>query len=125
MNLKKELKNITRDVLRLVITPNVYNKIRFVITHKYYPDFISPSTFSEKVFARKLDSQSLSFSRYVDKYTVRKYVEDNSGIWQANEALREQCFAALPQKEGREEGRQECTRVSDNDLVLYREWMDE
>lgn len=79
MNLKKELKNITRDVLRLVITPNVYNKIRFVITHKYYPDFISPSTFSEKVFARKLDSQSLSFSRYVDKYTVRKYVEDTIG----------------------------------------------
>ncbi|ENE4764052.1 hypothetical protein ABNJ07_002864 [Vibrio parahaemolyticus] len=78
-SLKKQLKNIIRDSLRLILTPSVYNKFRFIIVHRYYPSFVNPSTFSEKVFARKLDSESLSFSRYVDKYTVRKYVEDTIG----------------------------------------------
>lgn len=51
-SLKKQLKNIIRDSLRLILTPSVYNKFRFIIVHRYYPSFVNPSTFSEKVFAR-------------------------------------------------------------------------
>ncbi len=49
------------------------------MVHKYYPDFIYPDTFSEKIFARKLDKESLKFSCYVDKYTVREYVKETIG----------------------------------------------
>ncbi len=78
-SIKKQTKNLIRDFLRFIFTPYFYNKIRFILVHHYYPSFSSPNTFSEKIFARKLDNYSLRFSRYVDKYTVREYVRDTIG----------------------------------------------
>lgn len=57
----KEIKNVIRDLLRLFLTPIVYNKIRFVIVHHYYPDLIHPRTFSEKIFSRKFDKKFIFF----------------------------------------------------------------
>ncbi|WMJ03798.1 ATP-grasp fold amidoligase family protein [Aeromonas veronii] len=79
MGLRKEVKNFVRDTLRFILGSKKYNKLRFILTHKYYPNFVSPRTFSEKIFARKYDVLSNSFSSYVDKYSVRSYVRDTIG----------------------------------------------
>lgn len=77
--MNKKIKNVVRDTLRLILGRDIYNKFRFIITHKYYPNFKEPSSFSEKIFSRKYDEKSDVFSIYVDKYTVRKYVSDTIG----------------------------------------------
>ncbi|MFH6563396.1 ATP-grasp fold amidoligase family protein [Aeromonas caviae] len=77
--MNKNIKNFVRDTLRFLFGKDLYNKVRFVITHKYYPDLITPRSFSEKIFARKYNSKSKGFSSYVDKYTVRKYVSETIG----------------------------------------------
>ena len=79
MSLKKEVKNIIRDSLRAMLSPRGYNRIRFILTHKYNPNFQEPKTFSEKIFSRKYDHSSIRFSKYVDKYTVREYVKETIG----------------------------------------------
>lgn len=77
--MNKQLKYFLRDFVRFVLTPKGYTYLRFVITHKYIPDFENPKTFSEKIISRKFDSESVNLSKYVDKYTVREYVKSTIG----------------------------------------------
>ncbi|WP_394153215.1 ATP-grasp fold amidoligase family protein [Vibrio maritimus] len=75
----KKGKYILRDTVRFLLGPKHYTWLRFVITHKYLPNFTSPRSFSEKIIARKFHSDSLLFSSFVDKYKVREYVSSTIG----------------------------------------------
>lgn len=77
--MKKLIKYFTRDTLRLIFGPKLYSFIRFYIVHGYKLSWDNPKSFSHKIIHRKFDEHSLEYSKYVDKYTVRKYVEDCIG----------------------------------------------
>lgn len=77
--MKKKIKYLIRDSLRLILGKYLYTKIRFFIVHKYLLDLKNPKTFSHKIIKRKFDSNSLQLSVLVDKYTVRKYVQETIG----------------------------------------------
>ncbi len=75
----KNKKHILRDTLRFLLGKKGYAYLRFIITHHYFPSFKKPKTFSEKIIYRKFNTEPSSLSLYVDKYTVRQYVEDTIG----------------------------------------------
>ncbi|HFE8514964.1 ATP-grasp fold amidoligase family protein [Proteus mirabilis] len=75
----KHLKNIFRDILRFFLGKKIYTYIRFILVHKYIPNFKQPSSFSEKIIFRKLYDNPKKYSSFVDKYTVRKYIESKIG----------------------------------------------
>ncbi|MEQ5754924.1 ATP-grasp fold amidoligase family protein [Providencia rettgeri] len=75
----KNKKHILRDTLRFLLGKKGYTYLRFIITHHYFPSFKKPKTFSEKIIYRKFNTEPSSLSLYVDKYTVRQYVEDTIG----------------------------------------------
>lgn len=77
--LRKKIKNLTRDFIRFILGVRVYTLFRFLCVHRYYPNFKTPSSFSEKIIARKFDDKSIAFSKYVDKYLVRDFVRQRIG----------------------------------------------
>lgn len=77
--MKKSIKYLLRDSLRFILGKKIYTLIRFILVHKYIPDFKNPRSFSEKIIYRKFSTESLFYSKYVDKFTVRQYVKDTIG----------------------------------------------
>lgn len=75
----KYLKNTLRDILRFFLGKKIYIYIRFILVHKYIPSIKNPSSFSEKIIFRKLHDDPQKYSKFVDKYTVRSYVENKIG----------------------------------------------
>ncbi|WP_318439206.1 ATP-grasp fold amidoligase family protein [Photobacterium leiognathi] len=75
----KKLKYFVRDILRLILKPKGYTFLRFILTHKYIPNFSNPSSFSEKIIFRKFNVKPKVLSKFVDKYTVKEYVKDKIG----------------------------------------------
>ncbi|WP_246850657.1 ATP-grasp fold amidoligase family protein [Vibrio crassostreae] len=78
--MRKFLKYLVRDWLRLVLGRVNYVKLRFVLTHGYRCDLENPKTWNEKIQYRKLNTPPEKFSKFVDKFEVRKYVSDKIGI---------------------------------------------
>ncbi|WP_324038425.1 ATP-grasp fold amidoligase family protein [Aeromonas caviae] len=77
--MSKKIKFILRDSLRLLLGVKWYNKIRFFITHRYLLNTDKPVSFSEKIIYRKISTAPELYSKYVDKYAVRKYVSETIG----------------------------------------------
>ncbi|UOE88715.1 hypothetical protein LTQ02_14775 [Vibrio splendidus] len=77
--MKKKIKFIIRDTLRIVFGIKGYTYLRFVLTHKYIPSLVKPRSFSEKIIYRKFNVDPKFLSNFVDKYTVRKFVKDTVG----------------------------------------------
>ncbi|WP_369427303.1 ATP-grasp fold amidoligase family protein [Providencia sp. PROV236] len=77
--MKKKIKNTIRDIIRIIFGKKIYIYSRFILTHKYWPNFKNPKTFSEKIIYRKLNTNPYTLSKLVDKYTVREYVEKKIG----------------------------------------------
>ncbi|MEV3826265.1 ATP-grasp fold amidoligase family protein [Aeromonas caviae] len=75
----KMLKYFIRDSIRYLLGKKGYTILRFIITHKYIPNFNKPRTFSEKIICRKFDDKSIVFSKYVDKFAVRSIVDNSLG----------------------------------------------
>ncbi len=71
--------NLTRDSLRGLFGVKLYNKLRFILTHRYYPNFHLPKTFSEKIQNRKFYEDPNKYSKFADKLQVRHYVRDTIG----------------------------------------------
>ncbi|OOE91822.1 hypothetical protein BZG76_09745 [Salinivibrio sp. AR647] len=65
--------------MRFIFGAENYTRIRFFLTHHYFINRVSPQTFSEKIISRKLDDDPKKYSLFVDKYTVREYVERKIG----------------------------------------------
>ncbi len=61
--------------MRAMLGREGYIWLRFLVTHKYFPDFNNPRTFSEKIIYRKLHDDPNIYSKLVDKYKVREYVD--------------------------------------------------
>ena len=77
--MKKNIKNIFRDLIRCLLGVRGYTFLRFIFTHKYIPDFKTPLSFSEKLIHRKFTVDPNSLSKFVDKFTVRQHVKDTIG----------------------------------------------
>ncbi|KAE8177963.1 ATP-grasp fold amidoligase family protein [Photobacterium carnosum] len=77
--MKKKIKYRVRDFLRCIFSPLGYTWGRFIVTHKYIPNFKSPKSFSEKLIYRKFNVDPKLLSILVDKYTVRRYVKEKIG----------------------------------------------
>ncbi|MDO6635775.1 ATP-grasp fold amidoligase family protein [Pseudoalteromonas carrageenovora] len=77
--MKKNIKNILRDIIRHLLGVRGYTFLRFIFTHKYIPKFNKPKTFSEKLIVRKFTVEPKKLSKFVDKYTVRQHVKDTIG----------------------------------------------
>lgn len=77
--MNKKIKYYTRDVLRTILGRKGYTYIRFLLTHKYFPNFKCPRSFSEKIIYRKFNVRPSELSRFVDKYTVRDFVKETIG----------------------------------------------
>lgn len=77
--MKKKFKYLVRDTIRLFLSPQGYTYIRFLKTHKYFPRLRKPTTFSEKLIFRKFTVDPRKLSQYVDKFTVREYVQSSIG----------------------------------------------
>ncbi|EPA8654108.1 ATP-grasp fold amidoligase family protein [Photobacterium damselae] len=77
--MKKKIKNNIRDVTRYLLGKKWYNYFRFFLTHHYIPDIRNPKSFSEKIMYRKLCVEPEIFSKLVDKFTVRDFVEEKIG----------------------------------------------
>lgn len=75
----KKVKNLVRDFLRLTLGKRLYIKVRFILTHGYWPNLRHPRTWNEKIQYRKLNDSPFKFSRYVDKYTVRSEISREIG----------------------------------------------
>ncbi|WP_240696994.1 ATP-grasp fold amidoligase family protein [Vibrio kanaloae] len=73
------MKYLTRDILRLILGVRVYTFFRFIFTHKYIPNLSNPRSFSEKIIYRKFNTPPESFSKFVDKYTVREFIKERIG----------------------------------------------
>ncbi len=77
--MKKIIKYLTRDMMRLFLGRKGYTYIRFILTHGYFPSLKSPRSFSEKIIYRKFNTEASILSKFVDKYTVRKFVKKTIG----------------------------------------------
>lgn len=77
--MNRQLKTLIRDSLRFVLGKYAYTWLRFVITHRYIPNFKKPRSMNEKIQYRKLFDDPSKFSKYATKYTVRKFVENTIG----------------------------------------------
>nr|WP_249114752.1 ATP-grasp fold amidoligase family protein [Vibrio parahaemolyticus] len=78
-NVNKNITNFIRDSLRALLGIKIYNKLRFILTHKYYPNFSNPKTFSEKIQYRKFYEDPNKYSKFADKLQVRDYIQDVVG----------------------------------------------
>lgn len=77
--MNRKLKTIVRDSLRLVLGRYLYTWLRFVITHRYIPNFKHPRSMNEKIIHRKFYDDPKKYSKYTSKYTVREYVKEAIG----------------------------------------------
>lgn len=77
--MKNKLKYLMRDFIRFLIRPRGYTYLRFLITHKYIPNFRQPKAFSEKLIVRKFTVEPSKLSKFVDKFTVREHVKKTIG----------------------------------------------
>ena len=77
--MNKKIKYFIRDLTRLILRPKGYTFMRFLKTHKYFPNFKAPQTFSEKLIVRKFSIEPKQLSKFVDKFTVREYVKNSIG----------------------------------------------
>lgn len=77
--MNRKLKTLVRDSLRLVLGRYIYTWLRFVITHRYIPNFKHPRSMNEKIIHRKFYDDPKKYSRYTSKYTVREYVKEAIG----------------------------------------------
>ncbi|GHB22063.1 ATP-grasp fold amidoligase family protein [Shewanella indica] len=77
--MNRRLKNIIRDISRYILSPKGYTFFRFIITHRYIPNFKCPRSFSEKIIHRKFNDDPKKYSKLVDKYTVRELVSEKVG----------------------------------------------
>ena len=75
----KVVKYVVRDLIRLFLPSDIYIKFRFLLTHGYACDLITPRTWNEKIQFRKLNQNPNKLSKYVDKYTVRDFVSNSIG----------------------------------------------
>lgn len=75
----KRLKWFARDAMRFFLGRKGYTYLRFILTHKYVPNFISPQSFSEKIIYRKFNVSPSKISPFVDKFKVRSYIESKIG----------------------------------------------
>ncbi len=79
----------SESFLGLITVPKPYSlkkKVRMLKTafrcHKklgYWPDFIDPKTYNEKIHYRKFSGEHTLFAECSDKFAVRKYVEKKVG----------------------------------------------
>ena len=74
------------SVLRFLCSP------QFWMVHRYWPNFVSPSRFSEKVWSRQLHDRDPRLILISDKFRVRDYVAGKVGnaylvplIWHGND----------------------------------------
>ncbi|NOI37774.1 hypothetical protein F0251_04900 [Vibrio sp. 070316B] len=75
----KKLKFIIRDLSRFILGRRGYTYVRFLFTHKYFPNFKRPRSFSEKIIYRKFNVNPSAISKFVDKYTVRGFIKEEIG----------------------------------------------
>lgn len=75
----KKIKYFIRDFLRISFGKKGYTYVRFLFTHRYWLDFKKPKTFSEKIIFRKFNTPPKEYSKLVDKFCVREYVQDCIG----------------------------------------------
>ncbi|EOX3369741.1 ATP-grasp fold amidoligase family protein [Vibrio cholerae] len=71
--------HLVRDILRLLLGVKGYTYLRFFLTHKYSLNLNNPKSFSEKIIYRKFFVDPSHFSKFVDKYVVRDFVESRIG----------------------------------------------
>lgn len=79
LSMKKKSKNLLRDIIRFFLPARWYIKVRFFIEHNYFLNLKNPHSFNEKIQFRKLNCNADYFSQFVDKFAVRKYVEEIIG----------------------------------------------
>ncbi|ADO82175.1 ATP-grasp fold amidoligase family protein [Ilyobacter polytropus] len=79
MRLKRMLKNVIRDSLRMVMPKLWYLKLRFYLTHGYRLNLKKSKTWNEKIQYRKLNCDSEFLSNFTDKIVVRDYVKEIIG----------------------------------------------
>jgi len=77
--MNKKIKYFIRDAMRFFLGVKGYTYIRFILTHGYIPKLNKPSSFSEKIIYRKFNTEPQTLSKFVDKYTVRKFVKEKIG----------------------------------------------
>lgn len=77
--MNRKLKTVVRDSLRLVLGRYLYTWLRFVIIHRYIPNFKHPRSMNEKIIHRKFYDDPKKYSKYTSKYTVREYVKETIG----------------------------------------------
>lgn len=64
----------------LSILPDKYfTSLTFFLRHKRFPNIKNPTYFSDKLLYLKLSDRNKIYKTLVDKYEVRKYVEDRIG----------------------------------------------
>ena len=56
-----------------------YIKLQFRLAMGYWPDLKNPKTYNEKLQWLKLHDRDPLYTTLVDKYAVRKYIEDTLG----------------------------------------------
>lgn len=78
--MSKKIKFLLRDSLRFLLGVEYYNKVRFLMTHRYLLNTDKPASFSEKIIYRKINTDPRLYSKYVDKYVVRDYVSKVIGV---------------------------------------------
>jgi len=62
-----------------LIPEKIYIERRFKKKQKYNIDFIQPQSLNEKIQWLKLYDRKKEYSRYVDKYEVRKFIKETIG----------------------------------------------
>lgn len=77
--MNKKIKFFIRDTLRFSLGREFYTYIRFLLTHRYFPELKCPRSFSEKIIYRKFNVIPSEISKFVDKYTVRSFVKEKIG----------------------------------------------
>ncbi|WP_157472977.1 ATP-grasp fold amidoligase family protein [Eudoraea adriatica] len=73
------LKHIILVILRKITNDVLYIKVRFFITYKRFINLQKPKTFFAKINWLKLYDRNPRYTRLVDKYEVRKYIEEKIG----------------------------------------------
>ena len=67
---------IVRRVLsRLIKNDELYIKLRYFSGMKKFPDLKHPRTYNEKLQWLKLNDKHKEYTRLVDKYAVKEYIE--------------------------------------------------
>jgi len=75
---RKKIKSAMSKLLSLV-PDKLYCEITFALKHKRLPNLESPELINDKLLVLKLNDRNPILKKMVDKYEVRKYVEDKVG----------------------------------------------